>query len=154
MESNCLIIAGEKSGEEHCLSFFKAVSKACPETKFWGVGGEELKKQGMDLIYDLKEFSSWGFSEVIGKIPFYFNALTQIEEMVVAKNCKVAILIDFQDFNLRLAKRLKKGVLMFFTMSLLKHGFGRPPGPRFLKKPSILFLQFYHLKKGGLKKED
>ena len=105
---NCLIIAGEKSGEEHALSFVKTIKAQCPECTFWGVGGDELKKEGMEIIYHLKDFSSWGISEVIGKIPFYFNALKKIESLVLQKKCKVAILIDFQDFNLRLAKRLKK----------------------------------------------
>ena len=118
MESNCLIIAGEKSGEEHCLSFFESVKSACPNTKFWGVGGAELEKKGMELVYDLKEFSSWGFSEVIGKIPFYFKAMTQIENLAIDKKCKVAILIDFQDFNLRLAKRLKsRGVEVLYYVA-------------------------------------
>ncbi|WP_372651885.1 lipid-A-disaccharide synthase [Halobacteriovorax sp.] len=105
---NCLIIAGEKSGEEHALSFIQSLKETSPDCRFWGVGGDELQEEGMELIYHLKDFSSWGVSEVIGKIPFYFNALKNIESLVEERNCKVAILIDFQDFNLRLAKRLKK----------------------------------------------
>ncbi|WP_127718044.1 lipid-A-disaccharide synthase [Halobacteriovorax sp. HLS] len=105
---NCLIIAGEKSGEEHALSFIKTINSLNQECAFWGVGGDELEREGMELTYHLKDFSSWGISEVIGKIPFYLNALKNIEQLVKEKKCKVAILIDFQDFNLRLAKRLKK----------------------------------------------
>ena len=105
---NCLIIAGEKSGEEHALSFIKSLKSSVSDCSFWGVGGDELEREGMELIYHLESFSSWGISEVIGKIPFYFKALNKIESLAVEKKCKVAILIDFQDFNLRLAKRLKK----------------------------------------------
>lgn len=108
MNSSCLIIAGEKSGEEHCLSFFKELKMKCKETDFFGVGGDELEREGLQLLYHLKDFSSWGFSEVIGKIPFYIKALKNIEQKVIEKNCQTAILIDFQDFNLRLAKKLKK----------------------------------------------
>ena len=118
MEANCLIIAGEKSGEEHCLSFYKKLKEGMPELKFWGVGGDELESEGMELLYHLKDFSSWGFSEVIGKIPFYFNALKKIEEEVEKRKTKVAILIDFQDFNLRLAKKLsKKGVEVLYYVA-------------------------------------
>jgi lipid-A-disaccharide synthase len=105
---NCLIIAGEKSGEEHALSFIKSLKSSVPDCSFWGVGGDELEREGMELTYHLESFSSWGFSEVIKKIPFYFKALKKIENLAIEKKCKVAILIDFQDFNLRLAKRLKK----------------------------------------------
>ncbi len=115
---NCLIIAGEKSGEEHALSFLKSLKDSSPDCNFWGVGGDELQKEGVELIYHLRDFSSWGVSEVIGKIPFYFNALKNIESLVEERNCKVAILIDFQDFNLRLAKRLKnKGVNVLYYVA-------------------------------------
>ncbi len=115
---NCLIIAGEKSGEEHCLSFFSDLKETAPNCKFWGVGGDELKREGMELLYHLKDFSSWGFSEVIGKIPFYFKAFKNIEKEVERRNCKHAILIDFQDFNLRLAKKLRaKGVKVYYYVA-------------------------------------
>jgi len=72
----------------------------------------------MELLYHLRDFSSWGFSEVILKIPFYIKALNVIEKEVEKRNCKVAILIDFQDFNLRLAKRLsKKGVQILYYVA-------------------------------------
>ena len=117
-QSQCLIIAGEKSGEEHCMSFLPDIKLQCPDLHFWGVGGDELKNEGMELLYHLKDFSSWGFSEVFAKIPFYLKALKKIEQEVVSRNCKVAILIDFQDFNLRLAKRLKKrGVKILYYVA-------------------------------------
>ena len=118
LEANCLIIAGEKSGEEHCLSFLSDIKRLVPEINLWGVGGDELEKEGMELLYHLKDFSSWGFSEVIFKIPFYLKALNRIEDEVIRRKCKVAILIDFQDFNLRLAKRLKKkGVKILYYVA-------------------------------------
>ncbi len=115
---SCFILAGEKSGEEHALTFFSDLKKRCPETHFFGVGGEELAQNGVELIYHLKDFSSMGFSEVVGKIPFYFSALKKIEEEVDRRETKVAILIDFQDFNLRLAKKLsQKGVKILYYVA-------------------------------------
>ncbi|MBC7429096.1 MAG: lipid-A-disaccharide synthase [Bacteriovorax sp.] len=105
---SCLIIAGEKSGEEHTLSFFNDLKKASPGTIFFGVGGDELKKEGLELLYHLNDFSSWGYSEVIAKIPFYKKAMDRIVEEVISRNCKTAILVDFQSFNLKLAGKLKE----------------------------------------------
>ena len=101
-------MAGEKSGEEHCLSFFDGLRALCPQVDFWGVGGDELEKRGVDLLYHLRDFSSWGLVEVLGKIPFYMKALKEIEKKVQASGTKTAILVDFQEFNFRLAKRLGK----------------------------------------------
>jgi lipid-A-disaccharide synthase len=72
----------------------------------------------MELLYHLKDFSSWGISEVIAKIPFYKKALKRIVDEVVARDCKTAILIDFQEFNLRLAQLLKKkGVRVLYYVA-------------------------------------
>jgi lipid-A-disaccharide synthase len=115
---SCLLIAGEKSGEEHALSFFPELKKLSPETHFYGVGGDELAAHGMELLYHLKDFSSMGFSEVIGKIPFYFSALKRLEQEVIKRQTKTAIVIDFQDFNLRITKRLAKlGVKVLYYVA-------------------------------------
>ncbi|MCK5882143.1 MAG: lipid-A-disaccharide synthase [Bacteriovoracaceae bacterium] len=106
--NNCLIIAGEKSGEEHCMTFYRELKTQVPDVHFWGVGGDELQSEGMELKYHLKDFNAWGISEVLKKLPYYIKALNYIEKEVIRTNTKVAILIDFQDFNLRLAQRLKK----------------------------------------------
>jgi lipid-A-disaccharide synthase len=106
--SSCLIIAGERSGEDHALSFFKELKEKCPETEFYGVGGKRLEEHGVELIYNLKDFSGIGISEVLSKIPFYYKALADILKQVEKRKTKTAILIDFQGFNLKLAKKLKK----------------------------------------------
>lgn len=106
--SSCLIIAGERSGEDHALSFFDELKKKCPRTEFYGVGGDRLKDRGVELIYHLKDFSGIGITEVLSKIPFYFKALDNILNEVDKRKTKTAILIDFQGFNLKLAKKLKK----------------------------------------------
>ncbi len=108
MKESCLILAGEKSGEDHAKSFFPDLKALVPGVDFYGVGGEYLSSQGVELVYHLKDFSSWGISEVVGKIPFYKRALDKLTNIAVTKGTKTAILIDFQDFNLRLAKRLSK----------------------------------------------
>ncbi|HXH75813.1 MAG TPA: lipid-A-disaccharide synthase [Bacteriovoracaceae bacterium] len=115
---SCLLIAGEKSGEEHALSFFPELVKLCPETKFYGVGGDDLARHGMEILYHLKDFSSMGFSEVIKKIPFYFKALRHLEDEVLKRGTKTAIVVDFQDFNLRLAQKLAKhGVKVLYYVA-------------------------------------
>ncbi len=118
MTKSCLVIAGEKSGEDHFLSLLPGLKASCPDIDFWGVGGDEMKQKGVALKYHLKEFSSWGYTEVISKIPFYLKALKEIEDECLKRKTQSAILIDFQDFNLKLAQRLqKKGVKIFYYVA-------------------------------------
>jgi len=115
---SCLLIAGEKSGEEHAMSFYKELKHEQPDTKFFGVGGDELEKEGLELVYNLKDFSTWGISEAIKKVPFYYKALKKIEAEVERRGCKTAILIDYQTFNLKLARRLeKRGVKILYYVA-------------------------------------
>ena len=100
------------------MSFFPELRRLAPDTEFYGVGGEDLAKEGMELLYHLKDFSSMGFSEVIQKIPFYCKALKRLEAEVDKRGTKTAIFVDFQDFNLRLAQRLsKKGVKVLYYVA-------------------------------------
>lgn len=110
MESqSCLIIAGEKSGEDHAMTFFPELRQRLDEKcSFYGVGGSRLESEGVELLYHLKDFSGIGISEVLGKIPFYYKALSRIVAEVKKRKTKTAILIDFQGFNLKLSKELKK----------------------------------------------
>lgn len=118
MSNSCLILCGEKSGEDHVRSFFSDLKDLVPDTEFYGVGGDFLESQNVELVYHLKEFSSWGISEVLGKIPFYKSALDRLTKMAKDKGTKTAILVDFQDFNLRLARRLsKEGVKVLYYVA-------------------------------------
>jgi lipid-A-disaccharide synthase len=107
LKESCLIIAGEKSGEEHAISFFSELRSLSPNTAFFGVGGDDLKKEGLELLYHVNDFSSWGYSEVVTKIPFYIRAMNHLVAEVQRRGCKTAILVDYQSFNLKLAGKLK-----------------------------------------------
>jgi lipid-A-disaccharide synthase len=117
-KSSCLIIAGEKSGEDHAMTFFPELVGLTPDTEYFGVGGDKLKEQGVELMYHAREFSSVGITEVLGKIRFYFKAMDLILEQVDKRNCKTAILVDFQGFNLKIAAKLKKrGVKVLYYVA-------------------------------------
>ena len=118
VKKNILIIAGEKSGEEHLMDFFFELKKKLPDYKFWGVGGDEARQEGVELLYHLKDFGSMGISEVVGKLPFYFSAMKKILSEAKQRKTQAAILVDFQDFNLRLAKKLSKsGIKVFYYVA-------------------------------------
>jgi lipid-A-disaccharide synthase len=109
MDNYCLVVAGEKSGEEHFLSFMDDLKQNIKgDVKFFGVGGDILKDQGMELVYHLRDFSSMGFStDVLKKIPYYYKAMDHLVDLCKKRNVQTAILIDFQGFNMKLASKLE-----------------------------------------------
>ena len=46
-----LVIAGEKSGEEHFLSFCDDIVNRVEDISFYGVGGEQMISRGVDCLY-------------------------------------------------------------------------------------------------------
>lgn len=111
-------MAGERSGEDHALTFFDELKEAVPDCDFYGVAGDRLRSRGVETLYDVKDFSGIGISEILSKIPFYFKALDKIVDEVDRRQTKAAILIDFQGFNLKLAKKLKKrGVKVLYYVA-------------------------------------
>jgi len=117
-ERNILIVAGEKSGEEHAKSFLPELMKARPDLKFFGVGGSYFESLGVELLFRLKNFQAMGFSDVIFKIPFFLKAMNQLIKESESKKIQEAILIDFQTFNLKLAQKLSsKGVKVFYYVA-------------------------------------
>jgi len=117
-EENCLVVVGEQSGEDHALSFLPALQAQVPGLHFFGVGGDRLAALGMEITYHLRNFATMGFVNVLAKVPFYYWALHDLTKEAVRRQCRYAILVDFQDFNLRLAQRLAAvGIKVFYYVA-------------------------------------
>jgi lipid-A-disaccharide synthase len=115
---NCFVLAGELSGEEHAQTFLPQVIERYPHFHFWGVGGEYFRQLGIELHYSIKDFSSMGFTDVIKKFSFYKEARKKIIDLITERKTPVAILIDFQGFNMSLLKPLfEKNVKVLYFVA-------------------------------------
>lgn len=102
-----LVVAGEASGDLHAASVVAKLRALAPDTRFFGMGGPRLAAQNVELLFEMKELSVMGFSEVLPKLPRLFQVMDGLEAAVRERKPRVALLVDVPDFNLRLAKRLK-----------------------------------------------
>ena len=102
------IVTGEASGDKLASKVINELNKLNSNIKYLSVGGENLKKLGIRSIYDLKEITYLGFTNVIMNI---FKIQNKINETVKAiKDFQPDILftVDSPDFTLRVAERVKK----------------------------------------------
>ncbi len=112
---NILIIAGESSAEHYGAMLIKEFKKLDPNFTFWGTGGDAMKKEGVELLYHIKELSLIGIFEVIFHIRRILNIKKNILKEVDKRKPSFVILLDFPDFNLSLAKQLKKrGIKIYY----------------------------------------
>jgi len=107
-DSSVLIVAGEASADAHGAKVLQCLRERLPNLKCFGIGGERLKAAGLEIIADPAALNVVGISEVfkgLGRIRKVFKTIQAEVEM---RKPAVALLIDLPDFNLRLAKKLKR----------------------------------------------
>jgi len=104
---NVLVIAGEASGDLHGASLVRELKKLDSSLKIFGIGGDKMKAEGMELIYHIDKMAFLGFVEVIKHLPFIKKVQRDILDEVRARNVKEVVLIDYPGFNLSIAQKLK-----------------------------------------------
>ncbi|HLA68553.1 MAG TPA: lipid-A-disaccharide synthase [Bacteroidota bacterium] len=108
MVQKVMIIAGEASGDLHGAGVVRELRKLNPKMDVFGVGGDKMKQEGMNLIYHIRELGFMGFVEVIKHLPFIKVMEHTLEQIVKFKKPEVLVLIDYPGFNLRFARRVRK----------------------------------------------
>ncbi len=113
-----MIIAGEASGELHGAGVVAALKAKQPETDILGIGGDRMAQAGCELVYHIDRFSVMGLTEVVRHLPFIRRALVRLDRLLVSRRPDVLILIDYPDFNLRLARKARKrGIPVLYYIS-------------------------------------
>ena len=102
------ILTGEPSGDKLASKAISDLKKINPNIEYLSVGGENLKRIGINSIYDLKEITYLGFTSVFLNI---FKIKKKINETVKAIeefNPEILFTVDSPDFTLRVAEIVKK----------------------------------------------
>ena len=102
------ILTGEASGDKLASKVISNLKKLNTNIEYLSIGGENLKKIGINTIYDLEEITYLGFTSVFLNI---FKIKKKINETVKAIkdfNPDILFTVDSPDFTLRVAERVKK----------------------------------------------
>jgi len=107
-EQNLLVVAGEVSGDMHAAKVIRALKEKRPGLAVWGIGGDLLQEQGMELLQHTRDMSVLGLVEVLKHYSYFRRVFAETLKQVDLRKPKAALLIDYPGFNLRLAAELKK----------------------------------------------
>lgn len=106
------------SGDLHAAKVVQAAKVRSPETVFWGIGGDELGAQGVELLQHTDRMSVMGIVEVLKQYRFFKGVMNQVLAEVERRKPDASLLVDYPGFNLRLAAELKKrGVKVYYYIS-------------------------------------
>lgn len=100
--------AGEVSGDVHGASLARQIKKISPSTQLLGFGGNRMAHEGVQLVRNYKDYNVMGFIEVLKNIRRLSQLLDDLTDIIRSEKPDLLVLIDYPDFNWRLAKRAKK----------------------------------------------
>lgn len=113
-----MLVIGEASGDLHGAQLVKALQKRAPDLEIFGVGGEMVKATGIRIVFDAARLAGMGFSEVLGNLGNVWQAYRLLRRALKEERPDLLVLLDFPEFNLRLARLAKKwGVPVLYYIS-------------------------------------
>ncbi|MEA2560010.1 MAG: lipid-A-disaccharide synthase [Acidobacteriota bacterium] len=113
-----LVVAGEASGDLHGARLVSELRRLVPGLVTFGLGGDELQAAGLQSVAHSSEVAVVGITEVLRVLPRIKQVFAALLREVDRRRPGVAVLIDFPDFNLRLAKELsQRGLRVVYYIS-------------------------------------
>lgn len=105
-----MIVAGEASGDKHAARLVSALRESTPgqEWEIFGAGGDEMRAAGVETLVDAREVAVMGILEVTAVIGKFLSAFRRLRRAARDRKPHLILLVDWPEFNLRLARRLKR----------------------------------------------
>lgn len=113
-----LLSAGEASGEHYGAQLIEALRRRRPDVECFGMGGERMRQAGCELVVDARHVAVVGLTEVVRHMPRIYGEYRKLLRAVDQHRPDAAVLIDFPDFNFRLARQLRRrGIPVIYFIS-------------------------------------
>jgi lipid-A-disaccharide synthase len=115
-----MIVAGEASGDAHAAALVRALREASPAIQFdfFGSTGGQMRAAGVQSVVTADELAILGLWEVGRALPKFWRAFGELKHAATEREPAAAILVDWPDFNLRLASWLhRRGVPVIYYIS-------------------------------------
>jgi lipid-A-disaccharide synthase len=105
-----MIVAGEASGDKHGATLARALQKLAPgfELEIFGCGGEKMRAAGVETLVDARDVAIIGILEIVRAFGKLYRAYRKLLDAARKRRPAVVVLIDWPDFNIRLARKLHR----------------------------------------------
>ena len=104
-----MLVAGEASGDLHGATLARAVRRAAPGARLYGMGGARMAAEGVELLVDVTASATMGGTEAVSGVPGLYRAYRRLRTVVMGPDRPDAlVVIDFPEFNLRLARAARR----------------------------------------------
>ncbi|HEY5219593.1 MAG TPA: lipid-A-disaccharide synthase [Gemmatimonadaceae bacterium] len=123
-----LFVAGEASGDTHAAGVARELAARGAPFKFTGIGGDQMRAAGVELLEHADNLAVMGFVEVLRHVPRHWALLRRLEARIRGGNVALVILVDYPGFNMKVAKVAADAgvpVLYYITPQVWAWGAGR-----------------------------
>lgn len=118
MTRSVMIVAGEASGDLHGALLLRALRSWDPALHAFGIGGQHLIAEGLEVLVPTHEVATMGLTETLGSLGRVIRAYRQARRALRTRRPQLLVLIDYPEFNLRLARYAKRlGLKVFYYIS-------------------------------------
>ena len=143
VSDSVMIVAGEASGDLYGATLATEFRALSPETRLLGMGGDRMREAGVETLVDANVMAVMGIVEVLGHLPVIVKGFDILKQRLLNDPPRLLILIDYPDFNLRLARVAKRAgikVLYFISPQVWAWRSGRITGiGRVVDMMAVLF---------------
>jgi lipid-A-disaccharide synthase len=103
-----MVVAGEASGDGHGAALCAAIRRLSPATRVFGMGGARMRAAGVELLADVSRRATVGGTEAVSGVPALYRVFRRLRRTLGEERPDVLVLIDFPEFNLRLARAARR----------------------------------------------
>lgn len=105
------LVAGETSGDTLGAALIEGLKRRFPDAEFAGVAGPKMRAAGCEAWHDIESLSVMGLTEVLAHLPRLFALRGKLRRRLIDWRPDVFIGVDYKEFNLGLARQLKRAGL-------------------------------------------
>src|SRR5215208_7009276 len=115
-----MVVAGEESGDAHAAALVRALREQAPGARFelFGSTGAALSAEGVESVVREEDLAITGLVEIARSLPRFWAAFRALRRAALERRPDAAVLVDWPDFNLALARALRRrGVRVIYYIS-------------------------------------
>ena len=113
-----VLVAGEASGDLHGAALVHALRRRVPDLDVVGIGGPRLRAAGMRVLADTEHIATMGLVETFGTLGRLLRTYRRLVRALDEERPRLVVLIDYPEFNLRLARQAKRrGIPVFYFIA-------------------------------------
>jgi lipid-A-disaccharide synthase len=115
-----MLVAGEESGDAHAAALVRALREAASGARFefFGSTGASMAAEGVEPVVREEDLAITGLVEIARALPRFWAAYRALKRAAIERRPDAVVLVDWPDFNLALARALRRrGLRVIYYIS-------------------------------------